>query len=127
MSPLRRQSTIFLLPKSTEELNPGPFWTDGVVSSAFHEDPFGLFEDPPTLLEGPPTLPADRLLPAFDDDNLGPPSAIFADAERVNYAGFASIAYTMPFGSQSDDLYATFSLSPLLLIVMTDCTSSLIV
>ena len=118
MSPLCRQSTVFLQSKLTEEPNSESLWIDRVVSSAFHEDIFSLPEGAATSLEGSPVPPTAHLLPLFDD-HLGPPSG---DAERVNFAGFTLYAWDMPFGNQPDDLYATFSLSTSLSITMTDCT-----
>jgi len=122
MSPLRRESTIFLLSRLTEELNSESFWIDRTIDSAFHEETFRLLEGAATPLEGLPTLPTNHLLPSFDDDHLGPPSASPPDAERVNFVDFTSDVCPMPFGFQPGDLYATFSLSPSLLIITTDCT-----
>ena len=92
MSLLRRQSTIFLQAKLTEELNSEPFWTDEVISSAFHEETLRLFEGAAVSLEGSPAPPTEHLLPLFDDDHLGPLSATSEDAERV---GFALDAYAI--------------------------------
>jgi hypothetical protein len=57
MSPLSRQSTIFLQSKLTEELNSELFWIDGAVPSAFHEETIRMFEGAATPLEGSPAPP----------------------------------------------------------------------
>ena len=120
MSPLYRQSTVFAQPKLTEQPNSESFWIDGAISSALHEDTFCLPEGAAMpLVEGSPVPPTVHLLPLFGDDHLGPPSG---DAERVNFTEFTLPVWAMPFGNQSNDLYATFSLSPLLSIMMTDYT-----
>lgn len=123
MSPLRRQSTTFLQSSLTEELNSESFWTDGVVHSALYEDTLRLLEGAATPLEGSPALPTNHLLPSFDDDQLGPPSASSPNVERVNVVDFTSDVCPMPFGVRPDDLYATFSLSPSLSTITTDCIS----
>ena len=121
MSPLRRQSTIFLQSKLTEELNSESPWIDGVVYSAFQEDPFRTLEGAAAPLEAPPALPTDHPLLSFDDDHFGPPSATSGDAERVGFADFTPDACNMVYSNQPDDLYATFSLSLSLSTIMTDC------
>ena len=127
MSPLRRQSTIFLQSRLTEEHNSGPFWVDGAITSAFRDDTFGLLESAAIPFEDSPALPTEYLLPSFDDDHLGPPSASSGDYERVDSVGFTLDACTMPFGNQSDDLYVAFFLSPSVSGMTTDCILSLIV
>ena len=126
MSPLRRQSTIFLQSELAEELNSGSSWLDGVVCSAFHEVTSPLLEDAATPFEGSPAPPTAYLLPSFDDDHLGPPAAS-EDVEHVGFGAFPLDACATPFGTQPDDLYATFSLSLLLSTITTDCTLPLIV
>ena len=121
MSPLRRQSTIFLQSKLTEELNSEPFWIDGAIRSASHDDTFRLLESAATPLEGSPSLPTEHLLPSFDDDDLSPPASS-GDAERVDLAGSTLDPYSIPFGSQQDDLYATSSLFLSVSRMITDCT-----
>jgi len=110
MSPLRRQSTIFLQAKLTEEFTPESPWTDGVISASFHNEPFSLLEGTAGPLDAPPMPTTDHLLLSYDDD-IGPPSATSGDAERVNFADFTMDASNMSYGDQPDDLYATFSLS----------------
>ena len=117
MSPLSKQFTDFLQPELAEELNSESPWLGGTISSTSHEDSFRSLEGAATPLEGSPIPPSVHLLPWFDDDYLGPPSG---DAERVNFADFTLDAWVMPFGTQSDNPYATFSLSPSLSIMMTD-------
>lgn len=126
MSPLLRQSTIFLQSELTEELNSDPFWIDGAISSAFHEDTFRLLEGAATPLEGSPALSTANLLPSFENDNLGPPSASCGGSERVNFVEFTSDTCPIPFGIQPDDLYVTFSLCLLRSIMTTNCSSSFI-
>ena len=129
MSPLRRQSTIFLPSKLTPEelaLNSEHFWIDGAITSALCEDAFRLFEGAATPVEGSPSATTDHLLPSFDDDHLDPPSAPSGDDECVGIVDFAPDSYPIPFGNQPDDLYATFSLFPSALRMMTDCTPPLI-
>jgi hypothetical protein len=121
MSPLSRQSTIFLQSKLTEELNSELFWIDGAIASAFYED-IRLFEGVAMPLEGSPVPAPEHLLPLFDDDLLGPLSATPGDAGRVNFVDFTSNALPMPLGNQPGGLYATLSLSPSLSIMTTDCT-----
>ena len=110
MSPLRRQSTAVFQSKLTEELNSDSLWTGGTTASPLHDETFHLLEGAATPLEGSPALPTDHLLLSFDDDHFGPPSASPGDAERVDLVEFNMDAYTMSFGNQPDDLYATFSL-----------------
>jgi len=104
----------FLQPELAEELNSESPWLDGTISSASHEDTFRPFEGAATPLEGSPVTPTIHLLPFFDDDYLGPPSG---DAERVNFVDFTSDAWIMPFGSQFDNPYATFSFLPVPTVV----------
>lgn len=111
MAPLRRQSTIFLHAKLTEELNSDAPWIDEVISSAFSDVPYGMLEGTAAPPEAPPVLTTDLTLLAYDDDNFGPPSATSGDAERVNFTDFTMDASNMSYGDQPDDLYATFSLS----------------
>jgi len=118
MSPVYRQSTVFVQPRLTEEPNSESFWVDGAISSALREYIFCLPEGAAIPLEGSPVPPTVHLLPLSGDDYLGPPSG---DAERVNFADFTLPVWAMPFVDQPDDLYATFSLSPSLSIMMTDC------
>jgi len=122
MSPLRRQSTIFLQSKFTKDLNPEPFWTDGTISSPFHEETPRLFEGATMPLEGSPVLPTKHLLPPSADDHFGPPSAAAGDVERVSFADFTLDTCVIPFGNQPVDLYATFSLSSSLSVMTTDYT-----
>lgn len=111
MSPLRRQSTIFLQAKLTEEFNSGSPWIDGVITSAFYNEPSNTLEGTPGPLEDLPALHTDNLLLSYDDDHFGPPTATSGDAERVDFAGFTMDASNMSYCDQPDDLYATFSLS----------------
>ena len=127
MSPLSRQSTLFLQSEPTEDFDSRPFWSDGVISSSFLEETFRLFEGADTPVEGSPAAPTGYLLPLFDGDHLGPPSASSEDSNRVNLMGFTSDASTISFTIRPDDLYATFSLSLSPLTMSTDCTSSLII
>ena len=122
MSPLRRQSTVFLQSISTKDLNSEAFWIDGVISSAFHEETLGFFGGVTASLDGSPAFPTDYPLPSFDDDHFGPPSAAAGDVERVSFADFTLNTYAIPFDNQPVDLYATFSLSPSLSVMTTDCT-----
>jgi hypothetical protein len=122
MSPLRQQSTVFVPSTFPEGLNSEPFWIDGAVVSAFHEETSRLFERAATPIEAPPALPTDCLLP-FDDDHLGPPPPSFGDVGRVDFSDFAPTAYNRPFGIQPDDLYAIFPFYPSLSVMTTDCTS----
>lgn len=119
MSPLSEQFADFLQPEFAEEFNSESPWLAGTISSASHEDTFRSFEGAATPLEGSPVPPTVHLLSWFDDDYLGPSSG---DAERVNFADFTLDTWVMPFGTQSDDPYATFSLSLSLSIMMTDRT-----
>jgi len=122
MSPLRRQSTVFLQSNLTKDPNSEAFWIDGVISSALHEETLGFFGGVTTSLDGSSPLPTDHPLPSFDDDHFGPPSAAAGDVERVSFADFTLNTYAIPFGNQPVDLYATFSLSSLLSVMTTDYT-----
>ena len=119
MSPLHRQSTIFLQSELTEELNSGPSWLNGDICSAFREVTSPLLEDVATSFEGSPAPSIAYLFPSFDDDHLGPPAAS-EDVERVGFVTFPPDACPIPFGNQPDDLYATLSLSPSLSIITID-------
>ena len=121
MSPLRRQSTIFLQSKLTEELNSEHFWIDGTVVSALCNDAFQLFEGAVAPVEDSPST-TDHPLLSFDDDHLDPPSVSSGDDEYVGFMNFTPDPHPIPFGNQPDDLYATFSLFLSVLRMMTDCT-----
>ena len=126
MSPLCRQSTLFFQSKLTEEPNSELFLTDSAISSVLHEEIPRLFEGAAMPLESSLTVSTGYLLPSFDDEHLGPPSAPSEDADRANFLNFTYDACTMPFTAQPDDPYATFSLPPSPSIMTADCTSSLI-
>ena len=111
MSPLSRQSTIFLPPGWTGEPNSDPFWIDRVASSTFHEETLRLFEGVTMPLGSSAPLSIDHPLPSLDDDNLSPPPALFGGAEGTDGMSFAFPPSTMPFGVQPDELYVTFSSS----------------
>ena len=111
MSPLSRQSTIFLPPSWTGETNSDPFWIDGVVSTAFYEESLRFFEGIATSLEGPVPLYTDHPLLSLDGDNLPPPPAFFGGIEGIDAISFAFAPSTMSSGAQPDELYVAFSSS----------------
>jgi hypothetical protein len=123
MSPLSRQSTIFLQSKLTEEPNSDPFWIDSIVSSSLHGETFSWSEGITTTLDCPPASPTDHLLPSFEDDHLGPPPATSDVVEHVSLLDFTANGYNVPFNIQPEDLYAVFSLHPTSLIKTTDYTT----
>ena len=85
MSPLGRQSAIFLHAKLSEELSSESPWTDGLVPLAFHDDAFHTLDGTPTTLDTSQIVPTDRLLPSFEDDHLGVPSTSSGGPERVDF------------------------------------------
>ena len=109
MSLLRRRSAIFLYAKLSEELNSESPWADGAVPLAFHDDAFHALDGTPTTLDTSQIVPAEHLLPSFEDDHLGAPSTSSGGPERVDSVDPALDMWTMSYGVQYDDLYATLS------------------
>ena len=120
MSPLRRQSTIFLHAKLAEELNSESSWANGVVSSAFYDDAFHTFDVAPTTMDQSQDVPTHNPLLSFEDDHLDRLSTPSGGSERADSTDPAPDAWTVPYGDNQDDLYATFSLFTSLSSVMTD-------
>lgn len=89
-------------------LNSDPFWVDGSVSSAFHEETLSLFEGVATSLEPSAPLSVDHPLPLFNDDYPSPPSTS-GGAERVDCVPFNFASSTMSFCVRPVDMYVTSS------------------
>ena len=126
MSPLCRQSTIFLHAKLAEELNSESSWTDGIVSSIFRDDAFHTFDVAPTTMDPSRDVPTDHPPLSFEDDHLDPLSTSSGGSERTDFTDPALDAWAVPYSDNHDDLYATFSLFMSLSSVMTDYISSLV-
>jgi hypothetical protein len=114
MSLSQTQSTIFTL---TEGLDSPPFWIDSAFESPFGEDTLHLLEGFTSNIGLPESLPAEQLLPSFEDDHPGP-SVLPGSGGRAN---FTVNACTGPFDVWPGDLYAVPSV-PVSANRTTDCT-----
>lgn len=113
MSPLSRQSTLFLQSRLTEEFHSEFLWADDSATSVFHGGTSQFFGGALTALDDPPALPTINLLSSFEDDRLGPSSVSPEDLERINDV---TNGHNVPFGIRPEDLYVTFSLFSLVII-----------
>ena len=126
MSPLSRQSTIFLHAKLAEELNSESSWADGVVSSAFYDDAFHTFDSTPTTTDPSQDVLTHNPLLSFEDDHLDPLSTPSGGSDRADFTDPTPDAWAVPYSDTHNDLYATFSLFTSLSSVMTDHISSFV-
>ena len=112
MSPLQAQSTTFLRPSLTEELNSELSWTDGISDSSFLESTSRSFGGSAKTPEDPPAPLVDHFSPRIEDDHLDPPPTHSGNWEQINFVDSNANIPNSSVNGQSNNLYAILSHIP---------------